>query len=54
MRPIVVLDLRELESGIPALTAALGQVYAEAAAVCLEDQRHNESVRLVVAKQRDG
>jgi hypothetical protein len=33
MESVVVLDLRELESGIPALTQALGQVHAQAAAV---------------------
>jgi hypothetical protein len=39
-----------LESGIPALTQALGRVHAEAAAVCLENQGHQEPVRLTVRK----
>ena len=50
MERTVVLDLRELESGIPALTQALGRVHAEAAAVCLENQGHQEPVRLAVRK----
>jgi hypothetical protein len=50
MENTVVLDLRELESGIPALTQALGRVHAEAAAVCLENQGHQEPVRLAVRK----
>ena len=50
MESTVVLDLRELESGIPALTQALGRVHAEAAAVCLENQGHQEPVRLTVRK----
>ena len=50
MESTVVLDLRELESGIPALTQALGRVHAEAAAVCLENQGHQEPVRLAVRK----
>jgi len=50
MESKVVLDLRELESGIPALTQALGRVHAEAAAVCLENQGHQEPVRLTVRK----
>jgi hypothetical protein len=50
MDNVVVLDLRQLESGIPALTEALGRVHAEAAAVCLENQGHEEPVRLAVRK----
>ncbi len=50
MESTVVLDLRELDSGIPALTQALGRVHAEAAAVCLENQGHHEPVRLAVRK----
>lgn len=50
MDSVVVLDLRQLEAGIPALTQALGRVHAEAAAVCLENQGHQEPVRLVVRK----
>ena len=50
MENTVVLDLRKLETGIPALTQALGRVHAEAAAVCLENQGHQEPVRLVVRK----
>jgi len=47
---IVVLDLRELEHGIPALTEALGRVHAESAAVCLEDQGHVEPVALHIRR----
>lgn len=54
MKAIVVLDLRDLEKGIPALTEALGRVHAEAAAVCLEERRHREPVQLIVRKAEDG
>jgi hypothetical protein len=50
MDSAVVLDLRQLEAGIPALTQGLGRVHAEAAAVCLENQGHQEPVRLAVRK----
>lgn len=50
MANVVVLDLRQLESGIPALTQALGRVHAEAAAVCLENQGHQEPASLQVRK----
>jgi hypothetical protein len=53
MKPTVVLDLRDLASGIPALTAALGQVHAESAAVCLEDRGHHEPVDLAVRRTKD-
>lgn len=44
----VVLDLRHLDAGIPVLTDALGQVHAQAAAVCLASQGHQEPVPLAV------
>lgn len=50
METVVVLDLQQLEAGIPALTEALGRVHAEAAAVCLENQGHQEPARLHVRK----
>jgi hypothetical protein len=50
MDAVVILDLNELESGIPALTQALGRVYAEAAAVCLDNQGHQEPVALSVRR----
>jgi hypothetical protein len=53
MAATVVLDLRDLESGIPALTQSLGRVHAEAAAVCLDDRGHREPVGLVVRKVDD-
>lgn len=53
MNAIVVLDLRDLEKGIPALTEALGRVHAEAAAVCLEDRKHPNSVELIVRRIED-
>ena len=40
------LSLAALATGMPGLTAASGQVLAEAAAVCLEDRRHLPGVRL--------
>lgn len=53
METVAVLDLSELESGIPALTEALGRVHAESAAVCLSDRGHKAQVRLVVRKIDD-
>ncbi|MGO8745192.1 MAG: hypothetical protein ACLQNE_04305 [Thermoguttaceae bacterium] len=51
MDTVVLLDLRELESGIiPALTPALGKVHAEAAAICLDNQGHQEPVILFVRR----
>lgn len=47
------LDLTELESGIPALTAALGRVLTESAAVCLCDRGHTAPVHFVVKKSDD-
>lgn len=46
--PTIILNLDELRSGIPALTAALGQVHAESAAVCLQNQGHSNLVPLHV------
>lgn len=42
-----VLELRTLETGSPGITAAFGAFLAEAAAVCLEDQRHTPGVTLI-------
>jgi len=44
----IILDLQQLRDGIPALTSALGDVHAESAAVCLDNQGHHESVALRV------
>lgn len=43
-----VLDLNQLREGIPALTRALGEVHAECAAVCLDENGHGEVVSLHV------
>src|SRR6267142_3151801 len=48
----VLLDLISLRKGIPALTAALGAVHAEAAAICLSSQGHKPQVRLKIRKQK--
>lgn len=40
------MSLTALAEGMPGLTAASGQVLAEAAAVCLEDRQHPSGVRL--------
>lgn len=53
METVVVLDLNELGSGVPALTDALGRVHAESAAVCLSDRGHKAQVRLLVKKIDD-
>ena len=50
MNAVVLLDLRDLEKGIPALTEALGRVHAEAAAVCLEDRKHTNPIQLIVRR----
>lgn len=50
METVVILDLRDLESGIPALTQKVGGGLAEAAAVCLDKQGHHEPVTLSVRK----
>jgi len=50
MAEIVTLDLADLGAGMPALTSAMGSVLAEAAAVCLDDQKHPNSVQLHVRK----
>lgn len=39
-------DLGSLSDGMPGLTPALGHVFAEAAAVCLEHHRHTPGVHL--------
>jgi hypothetical protein len=41
-----VMSLAALAEGMPGLTAAAGQRLAEAAAVCLEDRKHQTGVRL--------
>lgn len=43
-----LLDLRSLSKGIPALTKSQGGVFAECAAVCLEDQKHSAESMLCV------
>lgn len=53
MQETIDLDLRTLKAGIPALTESLGIVLAEAAAVCLNNQGHSESVQLHVRKVSD-
>ena len=40
------LDLSELESGMPAMTPAMGAVLKEAASVCLSDNGHTAPVTL--------
>ena len=39
--------MHSLSAGMPGLTPALGSVFAEAAAVCLENQKHNPGVHLI-------
>jgi len=41
-------DLGRLRKGMPGLTAAAGGYLAEAAAVCLEDQKHTHGISLSV------
>ena len=53
MQEVVTLVLRNLASEIPALTSAMGDVLAEAAAVCLEDRGHAEPVQLNLRKIQD-
>ena len=50
-----LLDLGELGRGnIPALTAAMGAVLAEAGGVCLESQGHSSGATLTVRGYADG
>lgn len=46
MCEVVAIHLESLENEIPALTAAMGAVLSEAAAVCLQDRGHTSPVRL--------
>ena len=43
-----MLDLNELEKGLPAITPAFGKVLAEAGGVCLESQSHTRGQQLQV------
>lgn len=43
-----MLDLRELANGLPAITPPFGQYLAEAGAVCLESQGHQQGQVLAV------
>jgi hypothetical protein len=42
------LTLTELSKGLPGITAAFGQMLAEAGAVCFQDQKHPNGVELKV------
>lgn len=50
MPEVVTLDLQHLATGIPALSSAMGNVFAEAVAVCLDDRGHSNPVRLHLRK----
>lgn len=41
-----ILDLCELQNGLPAITPAFGSALAEACAVCLSEQKHQPGVEL--------
>ena len=43
-----VLDLSELQQGLPAITPAFGSALAEAGAICLSEQGHQPGVALKV------
>jgi hypothetical protein len=45
--PVRPCDLQVITLGMPGLTPALGGVFAEAAAVCLEHNKHNPGVHLL-------
>jgi hypothetical protein len=47
---VVVLDLQDLDAGMPALTSAMGSVLRESAAICLDFNRHASPVRLHLKK----
>lgn len=49
-----MLDLNELEQGMPALTPHWGMAMAEAAGVCLEAQDHTHGVELKVTGDKSG
>src|SRR6185503_6534967 len=42
------LRLESLQQGMPAITAAFGEMLAEAAAVCFENQKHETGVTMNV------
>jgi hypothetical protein len=50
MGNVVILDLAELEKGMPALTKVMGGVLMESAAVCLDHNRHVSPVSLHLKK----
>jgi len=43
-----MLDLNELGNGFPAITPAFGKALAEAGAICLDSQGHEQGVLLQV------
>jgi hypothetical protein len=43
-----MLDLRELQKGLPAITPALGEALAEASGVCLTERGHTQGTPLQV------
>ncbi|MEO1146061.1 MAG: hypothetical protein AAFY26_10745 [Cyanobacteria bacterium J06638_22] len=45
---MVLIDLRQLQQGLPAITPAFGAALAEACAVCLTEQQHQPGVELKV------
>jgi hypothetical protein len=46
-------DLSELDDGMPAVTPAFGKACAEAAAVCLEHNKHNPGVTFAISGLQD-
>lgn len=43
------INLSDLATGCPALTPAIGMVFAEAAAICLKDRGHTNSIILKIS-----
>ena len=48
LRHMLVLDLNDLGSGLPAITPNFGKALAEAAGVCLESQGHSQLTLLTI------
>ncbi len=49
-----MIKLEELSNGMPAITPSFGQYLAEAGAVCLESQGHNQGRVLTVEGSYNG
>ena len=54
LRYLLVLDLRELSNGLPAITPSFGSALAEVAGFCLESQGHTKFNSMTIRGQING